>query len=160
MPVILGVVLLFFSIRKSVFIFSSGMLAGIIAQFLKRIIFPDMVRPVKYFEGVQELYLVEGVTVHSSFSFPSGHAATVFALCFCLSIFAKKDLVKFMLFLLAVVVAFSRVYLSQHFLNDILAGSALGCIAASFMYLLLKRVNKSWFDEPMMKLLTQNKKHE
>jgi membrane-associated phospholipid phosphatase len=160
MPVILAVIFLFISLRKSVVILSSGLLAGILAQFFKRLVFPDIVRPMKYFEAVHDLYLVEGVNIHSSFSFPSGHSATIFALCLCLAIYTKRIFVKSLLFLLAVIVAFSRVYLSQHFLNDIVAGSLLGCIAVILMYFVLANIDKVWFDKSLMKLINQKNTHE
>ena len=43
------------------------------------------------------------------------------------------------LFCLALLVAFSRVYLSQHFLNDIYAGSLLGTASALLAWLILSR---------------------
>jgi membrane-associated phospholipid phosphatase len=157
MPVILAIAFLFVSLRKSVLVFSSGLLAGILAQFFKRIVFPDIVRPIKYFDGVNELYLVEGVKMHGSFSFPSGHASTIFALCLILSIYIKRDIVKSSLFLLAVIVAYSRVYLSQHFLNDIVAGSVLGCTAAFLMYYAFSNIKNKRFDMSLPGLLKQKK---
>lgn len=160
MPVILSVVFLFISIRKSVFFLLSGLLAGIFAQFFKRVVFPDIVRPIKFFEGINELYLVEGVKIHGSYSFPSGHSATIFALCLCFAIMTKNNLLKVLLFLLAVIVAFSRVYLSQHFLNDIVAGSILGCIATVLIYFLMARIKNDWFNKSIMKIIIQRKTHE
>ena len=90
MPVILAVVFMFFSLRKSFVILSSGLFAGILAQFFKRIVFTNIARPIKYFEAVHDLYLVEGVKIHSSFSFPSGHSATIFALCLSLALYSKR----------------------------------------------------------------------
>jgi membrane-associated phospholipid phosphatase len=150
MPVILAVIFLFFSLRKSFFILSSGLLAGILAQFFKRIIFPEVVRPVKYFGTTQELYLVDGVKMHTAYSFPSGHAATIFAICLCLAVFSKNKLVKFLLFLFAFIVAYSRVYLSQHFVNDIFGGSLLGCIVVLAMYQFFMRIDKEWMDKSIM----------
>lgn len=155
MPLILAIVYLFNSIRKSFIIITAGLLAGAMAQFFKRIVFPDIVRPIKYFEGVHDLYLVEGVHNHGSFSFPSGHSATIFALCLCLAFFSKNNMSRFFLFVIALLVSFSRVYISQHFLNDIIAGSFLGCLAAFLMYYSFGKIENSWIDKPLSKLLIQ-----
>ncbi|MDP4679581.1 MAG: phosphatase PAP2 family protein, partial [Cyclobacteriaceae bacterium] len=48
-------------------------------QFFKRIVFPRTPRPVKVL-GEEVLYLVPDVEVAQIHSFPSGHAATIFAL--------------------------------------------------------------------------------
>jgi membrane-associated phospholipid phosphatase len=152
MPVLLALPFLFYSVQKSVLVLSSGLLAGILAQIFKKLVFPEIVRPVKFFEGMHDLHLVEGVNIHYAFSFPSGHSATIFALCFCLAIFTKKSLLKILLFILATIVAFSRVYLSQHFLNDIVFGAVIGCTATICMYLLLERVKKPWFSKALIRL--------
>ncbi len=160
MPLLLAIVFLFISIRKSLIILTGGLLAGALAQFFKRIVFPDIVRPIKYFEDAHDLYLVEGVKIHGSFSFPSGHSATIFALCLCLAFFSKNSMTKFFLFILALLVAFSRVYISQHFLNDIVAGSFLGCIAAVLIYYSFEKIKNSWIDRPITKLHSNNGIHE
>jgi membrane-associated phospholipid phosphatase len=118
------------------------------------------VRPIKYFEATFDLHLVEGVQIYSSYSFPSGHSATIFALCLSLAIYSRRKFVKSSLFLLAVIVAYSRVYLSQHFLNDIVAGSFLGCIAAILMYFLLGKIDKVRLDKSILNIIIQKNSYE
>lgn len=60
------------------------------------------------------------------FSFPSGHAATSFAAALVLHWFYKGKSWAF--FLVAAVVAFSRVYVGVHYPLDVLAGSVVGAI--------------------------------
>ncbi|MBN1599392.1 MAG: phosphatase PAP2 family protein [Bacteroidales bacterium] len=146
-PVILALLFIFISLRKAFILAGSGVLAGIIAQVFKRLVFSQIVRPVKFFESSYDLYLVEGVDMHSSFSFPSGHSATIFALCLSLVYFVRKDIYKFLLFILALVVAMSRVYLSQHFFTDIYAGSVLGIFSAMIIYTYLEKIDNSWIDK-------------
>lgn len=60
-------------------------------------------------------------------SFPSGHSVTAFALAYVLSrVYPRSSPV---VYTLAAVVAFSRVYLASHFLSDVVAGAALGLLA-------------------------------
>ena len=76
---------------------------------------------------------MEGVEISEYHSFPSGHSTSAFALFFCLSLLAKNHYVKVFTALCAIAVAYSRVYLSQHFLQDIIAGSFVG-ISVGFIF--------------------------
>ncbi len=69
------------------------------------------------------------------FSFVSGHSANSFAIATFFFLLLKSRL-KFIwtLFIFAVIVAYSRVYLGVHFLGDILAGGIIGCIFAFIIY--------------------------
>jgi undecaprenyl-diphosphatase len=64
----------------------------------------------------------------SAYSFPSGHSATSFACATVLSSFAPRLRVPF--FLLATLIAFSRVYNGLHYPTDVLAGALLGVLTA------------------------------
>jgi membrane-associated phospholipid phosphatase len=44
--------------------------------------------------------------------------------------------------LIAIITAYSRIYLSQHFLQDVVAGSLLGVITSSVIYYVLAK--KKW----------------
>ncbi len=151
--VIVGVVFLLFSIRRSFVITSSGLLAGILVQVLKRLVFPGMLRPSTLLSGIADLHIVEGVNLHSVFSFPSGHSATIFALCFCLAAFTKRKLWKFVLFCLAALVAYSRVYLSQHFLFDVYVGAIIGVLSGIIMTVIFTKMKIIWFDKSLINLL-------
>jgi undecaprenyl-diphosphatase len=59
-----------------------------------------------------------------SYSFPSGHTAVAFAMAYILSRKYKKW--SWFYYLLAILIAFSRIYLGKHYPGDILAGAMLG----------------------------------
>ena len=61
-------------------------------------------------------------------SFPSGHAATSFACATVLSHYAPRFRVPF--YVLATLIAFSRIYNGMHYPTDVLAGAALGVLTA------------------------------
>lgn len=157
-PLIAGIILILFSIRKCFIITSSGLLAGLLVQLLKRLVFFDISRPQKVFRNISDLYYVEGMDLHGALSFPSGHSATIFALCFCLAFFTNEKILKFVLFCLAVLVAYSRVYLSQHFLIDIYAGAIIGVLSGLFMTFILIKSKKIYLDKSLINLIQQKGK--
>lgn len=79
----------------------------------------DRPRPFEEVPGVDPLI---GGTVAGSF--PSGHAATSFAGAVVLGYLFRRGLAPFLL--LAVAVAWSRVYVGVHYPSDVLVGAALG----------------------------------
>lgn len=124
-------------------------LSGLGAESLKRLLFSEMPRPVKYFEQAgmgDQLYLVEGIDLHNWFSFPSGHTSTAFAVFFALSLMTRSALAQAGFFLLALGVGYSRIYLSQHFLADVVGGSFLGLLSGWIAWMWIRRYDRSWMD--------------
>jgi membrane-associated phospholipid phosphatase len=141
--IIPAVLLMFISLRHSVFLLTAYFSSGLITQILKRAIFEDVIRPSKLLKDA-DLYLIEGVEMLSGRSFPSGHSTSAFALFLCLALMSKNNWIKLACFFAASLVAFSRVYLSQHFLIDITAGSLIGCLGALVAYQLYYRTDRTW----------------
>jgi membrane-associated phospholipid phosphatase len=101
-------------------------LTGGVVQLLKRVVFPDAFRPLKHMGDNIGLHLVEGVSVHRDYSFPSGHSATAF-MAFCLLALCVKNKYWGGVFLLfAIITSLSRPYLVQHFFEDTYAGALIG----------------------------------
>jgi len=83
-------------------------------------------------------------------SLPSGHAATIFtALCFMHLLVTQKSLWFCGLSLLgAVVVAYTRVYLCQHFYQDIYVGAWVGTLTTTLVYgALMNWQGPAWLDQ-------------
>ena len=147
------VVLLFFSLRHAVFLLTAYLSTGLITQLLKRVFFADVLRPSKFLEGQGVLRLVDGVEMLSGRSFPSGHSTSAFALFLGLALIIRNRYIKLLCFLIACLVAFSRVYLSQHFLIDIIAGSLIGSIGTLTLYLLFYKNNeRKWYSWKIQKV--------
>ncbi|HPM75451.1 MAG TPA: phosphatase PAP2 family protein [bacterium] len=77
-------------------------------------------RPCVALEGVRAL-----VGVKRSWSMPSNHAANMAAFAFVVGVYYRKWLVSAAL--IALVVAWSRVYVGVHYPLDVLVGAAVGC---------------------------------
>ncbi len=74
-------------------------------------------------------------------SFPSGHAATSFAAAAVLSRYERTAAVP--LFVLAIAIAWSRVYVGVHYPSDVLAGAVLGVLVATALRRLAAALQRS-----------------
>lgn len=129
---ILGVFLM--AIRLGNFISYVFVIAvsSMLIQFLKRIVFGPLPRPVSFFGDKVDLHQVGSHELLGYFSFPSGHAAISFAV-FSMSCFLIADKRwQFFALILALGAALARVYLNQHFFQDIYFGSMVG-VASSVL---------------------------
>lgn len=68
-----------------------------------------------------------------SYSFPSGHATTSFGLAYMLSAFYPFWPAQTGAYLAAFVIAFSRVYVGEHYPSDVISGALLGVLAAKLL---------------------------
>jgi membrane-associated phospholipid phosphatase len=80
-------------------------------------------------------------------SFPSGHSGCIFSLCCFISMILPKGWTRagLVLFFVAIVVAYSRMYLAAHFYLDIFVGSMLGTIGTMFCFALMRRWSNQSF---------------
>ncbi len=132
---------LLFNIRKGILLLISYLLSGLFIQLLKIFVFPDVIRPVALIGHSYPLHLVDGVKILSEHSFPSGHSGTAFALFLCLASFTDKKSLQFGAFLISVTIAYSRMYLSQHFLPDVIAGAVIGTITSLLVLVIFDQKN-------------------
>ena len=141
LPYVLAVGLLLWRWQAGVFVGGSLILSTLITQVLKHLVAAP--RPLTWFaEHMPEvtLPLTEGVKMNYHLSFPSGHTTTFFCLYFALcALFTVKCkapaglsvIVQVLLFALAAVSSYSRLYLSQHFALDVLAGLLIGVFSVA-----------------------------
>jgi membrane-associated phospholipid phosphatase len=133
--VAVGLLVLAWKRRQGALILASFVFSGLLSQLIKTQFFPEEPRPAQYFaKTLQYLHQVEGVELHLWNSFPSGHTTSAFALWALVAFWVKNPILKFVCLVLAVAVAYSRMYLLQHFLIDVYVGSLLGTTVAVFFY--------------------------
>lgn len=125
---------LFFKFRIAFSAVASSLFAVFLTQLSKHVIWPDSPRPKILLSGLDSFHVVDGVHLHSTHSFPSGHTSGAFALFIVLALYCKSPYLKFFFLLVAILVAYSRLYLSQHFLVDVTAGSFIGFVSAMLAY--------------------------
>jgi membrane-associated phospholipid phosphatase len=154
-PLLVSLSLLLFSVRKAFLFGLSGALAGIISQLFKQLIFPAFDRPKLFFQNAYNLHFVPGVEIHSSHSFPSGHTATAFCLFLVLSYYTKKRGWQSLWFMLALLVGYSRMYLSQHFFVDVYFGAIMGVFSALAVYFCMKKFRQEWLDKSIIKIVSK-----
>ena len=97
----------------------------VVTQSLKKIV--GRQRPYNAYPDRISFYHFENDS-----SFPSGHASNAFATATTLSLTFKKWYVTVPAYLWATGSAYSRLYLGQHYLTDVLGGAAVG-VGSAFL---------------------------
>lgn len=145
---ILTITLLTKNAKTSLTFLSGSLLTAVVINLFKKVILNDVYRPSKYFELYEnyQLHFVEGVKLNVLQSFPSGHTGTAFNVFFMLALLTKNKFLKLLCFLLAATVAYSRVYLSQHFLIDITVGSLFGVLFIFLFTYWFNLSEKKWLN--------------
>ncbi|MBR5678721.1 MAG: phosphatase PAP2 family protein [Paludibacteraceae bacterium] len=159
-PYVLCVLLLLFGrVGNGLFASAAMVFSSLTTQICKHLI--NAPRPVTWFaENMPDirLPLVEGVDMNYWHSFPSGHTTSFFALAFVASILITKRLtahgltgvagmLQALLFLLAALGGYSRIYLCQHFALDVFAGVMVGLLITCICYAIFSRFeDKKWYN--------------
>ena len=155
-PYLLAIVyFLFVRFRYSLMVLIAGLSAGIISLITKT--FFDHNRPSLYFKelGVfEQLNLIDGIQLWEKYSFPSGHTMSAFAVYGTLAfLFGRKKSLGIVFLLLAILVGVSRMYLVQHFLQDIYLGAILGVLIAMIIYAFQSKFpynQNHWLDRSLL----------
>lgn len=82
-------------------------------------------RPFEIVEGIKLLVLKP-----QDPSFPSGHSAISFCMLTTILFFSKSKTINIMVSLLAILIAFSRLYLYVHFPSDVFCGIIFGILSS------------------------------
>ena len=134
--VLAGALLLISKKRKSGFILAAALCVDLIlCNLILKNVF-CRIRPCDVNTAIDLL-----VARPTDYSFPSGHTAASFASVAALY-FAKEKRLQIPALVLAVVIAFSRMYLYVHYPTDILGGIVVGIIAGYAGYRIVEVLEK------------------
>lgn len=158
-PFIVALLLLFYKVGDAAIVLVAQLATSLVIYPVKKLV--SAPRPSLFFETNfpdVSLHQVDGVSLHQMYSFPSGHTAAVFSLMLCLTlIFNKKTWVAPIFFVLALLTAYSRVYLSQHFAEDVLVGSLVGVSMTFLVYWFYCRKPYAWESKSIVELFKKSK---
>lgn len=153
---VLPLLLLFVRYSSSLLLGSAYLVTLLVNVPLKNLF--NAPRPKLYFNGsVRPIYFVPDVEVLSNnFSFPSGHTVCAFTAAVVLTYIAPRKWYGYIYLFLALLVAYSRMYMSQHFFEDVTAGSF---VAVSVTILWITWLdNQPFMQKPFWQLSLSRKK--
>lgn len=132
-----AIVILFFLLKKrreALTLLTAYASSGLFVQLLKHLY--NQPRPNLYLSrlGVHYNHFVEGVTLYNNNSFPSGHTASAFAMATVFALLFNRKSISLLAVLLAALAGYSRIYLAEHFLTDVIAGALTGILFGMLSY--------------------------
>lgn len=138
---------------------SVATLNGFIINLFKHTFFPASGRPIKMLDP-ELLHFIAGVEVHSRYSYPSGHTATIFSVVTFIALTTGNKRLTLALMAVALLVGYSRIYLLQHFLVDVTGGAILGSLSAVVVYYLFSLTKKvpAWMNARLEMKITMPQK--
>jgi membrane-associated phospholipid phosphatase len=129
--------------------FLTASLCNLIPFFIQQIlkVMFNSPRPFKYFHNAPWIHYLYKWPYLSDRSFPSGHSEGAFSFFCFLSLLlpAKYRVIGVIFFLLALSVCYSRIYLAAHFFADVYAGSILGAVTTSLIFVVMNKYKESFF---------------
>jgi membrane-associated phospholipid phosphatase len=130
--------------KSALLVLSMAILVPVLSQSSKA--FFKHPRPGLFFKGKEQfnhLRWVSGVTLHKGLtSFPSGHTLSAFTVFSLLAFSFNGRKIQLILFIaLPMLVGCSRIYLIQHFVEDVWMGSCMGFLLAFILYYFFVKEN-------------------
>jgi len=125
--VVISLGLSLFNYSRAFLMLLINAITALFAQVVKHIF--DAPRPTLYFQSqLSRIHLVTGVDMLKLHSFPSGHTVSAFTTALLIIYWCRNKTWGLPLLLVAMMVGYSRMYLSQHFFEDVTAGSTIGVV--------------------------------
>jgi membrane-associated phospholipid phosphatase len=133
------VLVLFILFRKKSLplLLGSFIFSELFIQLFKSLLFPDQPRPTKAITDLSLIHTVQGVELLKISSFPSGHTTEIFIFFLLASLLVNNKWIIPIGFVYALLVAYSRIYLAEHFPLDI-AGGMIGALISVGLALLIQ----------------------
>jgi len=131
--------------KLALVLFFAYALTGIAAQVIKPLV--EAPRPGSYFT-TRLPFFIDAIQHHGFNSFPSGHTVTAFATAAVLALYTRRSWLQALLIAAAVLAGYSRIYLSQHFLADVMVGSLIGVAGAGLCEYWFRKVQEEQLSWP------------
>ena len=144
----ISLIFVFFSIksyRKIAEVISISFILNLLIVNILLKVSVGRVRPYEAFEFTDLL-----IRHLSDNSFPSGHTSYAFSFVTVLFMLSKSKFINWYMAIIAILIAFSRLYLYVHFPTDVLAGAIIGILLG---ILALKIYNTNAYREVRRKLI-------
>lgn len=123
---ILAGLLVFYKLRHAAIGLLNLLAIGIFTNVFKELFKGAFTRPLHYFLYDDFPRFIYTAEINYYSSFPSGHSMTIFGMLAFFAYLLNRKSISAVLFVFAVVIGFSRIYLLQHFFVDVYAGAFLG----------------------------------
>lgn len=122
-------------------VLASLIISTVLTHFFKQVVFPNDMRPIIEL-GKEKIRVIEGLKINQRNSFPSGHTSTAFTLALLMAYIVRGNFWVYFFPLVAFFVGYSRVYLAQHFVTDVLAGMIVGIVSSYLALLVYERYKR------------------
>ncbi|APH18584.1 phosphatase PAP2 family protein [Clostridium botulinum] len=109
----------------------------ILSSLIGEVVLKNLVQRGRPFTAIEGINLL--VKAPKSFSFPSGHTASSFAVATVIG--RKIKNFKLPIYILAFAIAFSRLYLYVHYPSDVLVGILIGIVSANIILYIYNKQN-------------------
>ncbi|EJP6472644.1 phosphatase PAP2 family protein [Clostridium botulinum] len=109
----------------------------LLSSLIGEVLLKNLVQRGRPFTAVEGINLL--IKAPKSFSFPSGHTASSFAVATVVG--RKIEKFKLPIYILAIAIAFSRLYLYVHYPSDVLVGALIGVISAKIILYMRSKHN-------------------
>lgn len=122
--------------RKSILVIVSIILVVVISDQMSVHVFKDVFQRLRPCHNPQIANLVHIVNNHcgGKYGFVSSHATNTFAIATFISYLFRNKYMSYSMFLWAIIVSYSRIYLGVHYPGDIFGGALLGIIVGILVY--------------------------
>lgn len=139
--VAVAVLLIFARFKYAILTMVSFLLSGLLAQVIKKTV--KMPRPGSIFKDDPNWHTLPDYHIHGNYSFPSGHTTSIFALMLVLYYVFPGQRKSPLLFIVACLAGYSRVYLSQHWTGDVYVGALVGTLVTFILIYIFNQMR--WY---------------